>query len=224
MDKQELMKMQTCVLRVNIQCHCDGCKKKIKKLLQKIDGVYTTTLNAEQGKVTVTGKVDPAKLIKKLEKSGKHAELWGGQRGANNYFQNHLNNQFKNMQFESGGGKDNKSQNKGGKWQHGQQQQQQQQQQQHQLFLNTPRQPTAQFNLFHQSKLLQLQHQQQQLLKAMPQQRSQLPQQFPQQNLSLRSHVKPIYEPGMCARRLTRYMYEQQHRPNVRFPVVKNFS
>jgi copper chaperone CopZ len=27
---------QTCVLKVNI--HCDGCQKKVKKLLQKIDG------------------------------------------------------------------------------------------------------------------------------------------------------------------------------------------
>ncbi|CAN1268407.1 Transcriptional corepressor SEUSS [Linum perenne] len=105
--------------------------------------------------------------------------------------------------------------------QHSQQQQQQQQQQ----FLNMSRQSShsaaAQFNLLHQQRLLQLQqHQQQQLLKAMPQQRSQLPQQFQPQNLPLRSPAKPVYEPGMCARRLTRYMYQQQHRPednNIEF-------
>jgi len=28
--------VQTCVLKVNI--HCDGCKKKVKKLLQRIEG------------------------------------------------------------------------------------------------------------------------------------------------------------------------------------------
>lgn len=28
--------MQTCVLKVNI--HCDGCKHKVKKILQKIEG------------------------------------------------------------------------------------------------------------------------------------------------------------------------------------------
>lgn len=28
--------MQTCVLKVNI--HCDGCKDKVRKILQKIDG------------------------------------------------------------------------------------------------------------------------------------------------------------------------------------------
>lgn len=30
--------LQSCVLRVNIGCACDGCKQKVKKLLQKIDG------------------------------------------------------------------------------------------------------------------------------------------------------------------------------------------
>ncbi|KAL4561797.1 hypothetical protein LXL04_033971 [Taraxacum kok-saghyz] len=38
MNKQDFMKLQTCVLRINIQCACDGCKQKIKKLLNKVDG------------------------------------------------------------------------------------------------------------------------------------------------------------------------------------------
>ncbi|KAK8508895.1 hypothetical protein V6N13_090843 [Hibiscus sabdariffa] len=112
MSKQDVMKMQTWVLKVNISCSCDGCKQKIRKLLQKIDGVYTTSINADQGKVTVTGNVDPAVLIKKLQKSGKHAQLWGGaQKGGSNNFPN----QFKNMSMDGGkGGKDNKSQKGGG--------------------------------------------------------------------------------------------------------------
>ena len=36
-----LLQLQTCILRVNI--HCDGCKKKVKKLLHKIDGTFTVT-------------------------------------------------------------------------------------------------------------------------------------------------------------------------------------
>ncbi|KHN44265.1 Transcriptional corepressor SEUSS [Glycine soja] len=97
--------------------------------------------------------------------------------------------------------------------------QQQQQQQQQQQFLHMSNQSSqaaaAQINLLRHHRLLQLQqqHQQQQLLKAMPQQRSQLPQQFQQQNMPMRSPVKPAYEPGMCARRLTHYMYQHQHRP-----------
>ncbi|KAL6962313.1 hypothetical protein U1Q18_037272, partial [Sarracenia purpurea var. burkii] len=99
-----------------------------------------------------------------------------------------------------------------------QQQQQQQQQQQFLHMRQSPQAAAAQINLLHQQRLLQLQqqHQQQQqqlALKALPLQRSSSQQLFQPQNLPLRSPVKPVYEPGMCARRLTRYMYEQQHRP-----------
>ncbi|XP_020222672.1 heavy metal-associated isoprenylated plant protein 37 [Cajanus cajan] len=77
MTKEEdfkLLKIQTCVLKVNI--HCDGCKQKVKKLLQRIEGVYQVQIDAEQQKVTVLGSVDSATLIKKLVRAGKYAELW----------------------------------------------------------------------------------------------------------------------------------------------------
>eukprot|EP01018_Ginkgo_biloba_P003643 Gb_16258 [translate_table: standard] len=80
----KMLKTQTWVLKVFI--HCEGCKKKVKKVLQSIDGVYTTTVDAAEQKVTVTGNVDSETLIKKLLKTGKHAELWpqGGQQKAGN--------------------------------------------------------------------------------------------------------------------------------------------
>jgi copper chaperone CopZ len=37
MSKEEVLKIQTCVLKVNI--HCDGCQKKVKKILHKIEGM-----------------------------------------------------------------------------------------------------------------------------------------------------------------------------------------
>ncbi|CAL0321281.1 unnamed protein product [Lupinus luteus] len=66
-----------------------------------------------KGRVVVSGHVYPAKLIKKLKSSGKHAEVWGRKRGMNlNYASNP---QFKNLQIDnSKGGKDNKSQNNKG--------------------------------------------------------------------------------------------------------------
>ncbi|CAD5163612.1 unnamed protein product [Musa acuminata subsp. malaccensis] len=78
-QESKLLKTQACVLKVNI-C-CDGCQKKVKKLLQKIEGVYNTTIDAEERKVTVTGNVDPAVLITKLRKAGKHARLWSAKAG-----------------------------------------------------------------------------------------------------------------------------------------------
>ncbi|KAK6146801.1 hypothetical protein DH2020_020670 [Rehmannia glutinosa] len=70
----KLLKIQTCVLRVNI--HCDGCKQKVKKILQRIEGVYQVNIDVEQQKVTISGSVDSDTLIKKLVKAGKHAEPW----------------------------------------------------------------------------------------------------------------------------------------------------
>ncbi|KAF7134318.1 hypothetical protein RHSIM_Rhsim08G0085000 [Rhododendron simsii] len=69
------------VLKVHI--NCGGCKRKVKKLLRRIEGVYKVEIDTEQDKVTVTGTVDSDTLIKKLEKSGKHAEIWP----PNNYHQ-----------------------------------------------------------------------------------------------------------------------------------------
>ncbi|KAG0456341.1 hypothetical protein HPP92_024129 [Vanilla planifolia] len=70
----KLLRIQTTFLKVHI--HCDGCKQEVKKLLQRIEGVYTVAIDAELQKVIVSGNVDSSTLIKKLARSGKHAELW----------------------------------------------------------------------------------------------------------------------------------------------------
>lgn len=107
MSKDEFLKIQTCVLKVNI--HCDGCKHKVKKILQKIEGVYTTKIDSEQGRVIVSGNIDANTLIKKLIKNGKHAELWGAKPNNNNN-QNH----GKGGGGGSGGGNNNKGQGQKG--------------------------------------------------------------------------------------------------------------
>lgn len=90
-------------------------------------GVYTVAIDAEQGKVTVTGIVDPNRLIKKLEKSGKHAELWVPSKNFLSQSNIGFNNpMFKNNPFENGkfGKLENKAQKNGGiKGGHQQQQQ-----------------------------------------------------------------------------------------------------
>ncbi|KAH0994860.1 hypothetical protein GBA52_018724 [Prunus armeniaca] len=78
---QPPLKYKTWVLRVSV--HCEGCKKKINKSLKQIEGVYKTEVDTRQQKVTVTGNVEAETLIKKLTKSGKHAELWPDQKPNN---------------------------------------------------------------------------------------------------------------------------------------------
>ncbi|KAK6127396.1 hypothetical protein DH2020_038856 [Rehmannia glutinosa] len=73
-DNSEPLKYKTWALRVSI--HCGGCKKKVKKVLQSIEGVYKIEIDSKQHKVIVAGNVDAETLTKKLIKSGKLAELW----------------------------------------------------------------------------------------------------------------------------------------------------
>uniref|UniRef100_A0A453HRT6 HMA domain-containing protein n=1 Tax=Aegilops tauschii subsp. strangulata TaxID=200361 RepID=A0A453HRT6_AEGTS len=108
MSKEDVLKIQTCVLKVNI--HCDGCQKKVKKILSKIDGVYQTSIDAEEGKVMVSGLVDPDTIIKKLNKGGKPAVLWGSKPGG-------VANQFQKLHLDGngGGGKGQQPKDAGGK-------------------------------------------------------------------------------------------------------------
>ncbi|KAG6435156.1 hypothetical protein SASPL_100024 [Salvia splendens] len=70
----EPLTYKTWILRVSI--HCGGCQKKVKKVLQSIEGVYKIEIDSKQHRVVVTGNVESETLIKKLTKSGKAAELW----------------------------------------------------------------------------------------------------------------------------------------------------
>uniref|UniRef100_A0A0D9UWA1 HMA domain-containing protein n=1 Tax=Leersia perrieri TaxID=77586 RepID=A0A0D9UWA1_9ORYZ len=108
----KLVKIQTHVLRVNI--HCDGCKLKVKKLLQKIEGVYSVTLDVDNHKVTVTGNVDSDTLIRKLTRGGKHAELWSQQKGGSNQGHKGGNNQQKQQQGQQHHQKQGANQSKDG--------------------------------------------------------------------------------------------------------------
>ncbi|XP_071735598.1 heavy metal-associated isoprenylated plant protein 37-like [Rutidosis leptorrhynchoides] len=99
----KLLKIQTCTLRVNL--HCDGCKHKVKKILQRIEGVYQVSIDAEQQKVTVSGSVASATLIKKLVKAGKHAEIWSNK-------SNNNQSQSQNQQNQKGSCKKEDKKNK----------------------------------------------------------------------------------------------------------------
>ncbi|KAJ0501563.1 putative heavy metal-associated domain, HMA, heavy metal-associated domain superfamily [Helianthus annuus] len=68
------VKHKTCVLRVSI--HCEGCKRKVNKILQSVPGVHDIVIERQNQRVVVTGDVTPESLLRKLVKSGKHAELW----------------------------------------------------------------------------------------------------------------------------------------------------
>nr|GLL37310.1 heavy metal-associated isoprenylated plant protein 35-like [Ipomoea trifida] len=73
-DHPEPLKHKMWVLKVSI--HCEGCKRKVKKILLQVPGVNDIDIDIRQQRVVVTGDVHADTLIKKLVKSGKNAELW----------------------------------------------------------------------------------------------------------------------------------------------------
>lgn len=91
------LQFQTWVLKVSI--HCQGCKRKVKKVLQSIEGVYTTSIDSQQQKVTVIGNIDAQTLVKKLIKTGRPAELWpekqadGNEKKSGNYSKSNENSE-----------------------------------------------------------------------------------------------------------------------------------
>ncbi|KAI9116316.1 hypothetical protein K1719_012483 [Acacia pycnantha] len=62
----------TCGLKVDTRCK--GWDITMGKILKKIKGV-SYDLDAEEGMIYISGKVDPQKILRKITKHGKHAEL-----------------------------------------------------------------------------------------------------------------------------------------------------
>ncbi|KAG6427190.1 hypothetical protein SASPL_111431 [Salvia splendens] len=74
MAEEPIRHLKTTIIKASI--HCQGCKRKVHKILSQIQGVEHVDIDAQQHKVTVKGNVDADALIKKLIKSGKNAQLW----------------------------------------------------------------------------------------------------------------------------------------------------
>lgn len=66
--------MQTVELKVRMDC--EGCELKVKKALSSLSGVKTVEINRKLQKATVTGYVEPNKVLKKAKSTGKKAEIW----------------------------------------------------------------------------------------------------------------------------------------------------
>lgn len=68
--------LTTAVLKVPMDCECEGCATKIRRFVRGIQGVETVKGGGELSKLTVAGKIDPVKLQEMVEqKIGKKVQL-----------------------------------------------------------------------------------------------------------------------------------------------------
>uniref|UniRef100_A0A0E0M0E9 HMA domain-containing protein n=1 Tax=Oryza punctata TaxID=4537 RepID=A0A0E0M0E9_ORYPU len=65
---------QTVELKVRMDC--DGCELKVRNALSSMKGVQSVEINRKQYKVTVQGFVEPHKVVKRVQATGKKAEIW----------------------------------------------------------------------------------------------------------------------------------------------------
>lgn len=55
---------------------CDGCERRVKNSVSSMKGVKSVNVNRKQSRVTVSGYVEPNKVLKKVKSTGKRAEFW----------------------------------------------------------------------------------------------------------------------------------------------------
>ncbi|KAK0588928.1 hypothetical protein LWI29_007256 [Acer saccharum] len=61
---------------MRVHMDCAGCESKVKSTLQKLKGVDEVEIDMGMQKVTVTGYADQKKVLRKVRKTGRRAELW----------------------------------------------------------------------------------------------------------------------------------------------------
>ncbi|CAN6480565.1 unnamed protein product [Victoria cruziana] len=55
---------------------CQGCERRIRKAITKLDGVDSLDINMDMQKVTVTGYVDRRRVLRAVRRTGRQAEYW----------------------------------------------------------------------------------------------------------------------------------------------------
>ncbi|KAL0912479.1 hypothetical protein M5K25_018452 [Dendrobium thyrsiflorum] len=70
-NKKRKKAFQTVELKVKMDC--DGCEYKTCLI---VAGVHSVEINRKLNKVTVTGYVEPNRVLKRVQSTGKKAEIW----------------------------------------------------------------------------------------------------------------------------------------------------
>ncbi|KAF8663752.1 hypothetical protein HU200_055077 [Digitaria exilis] len=59
-----------------VHMDCPGCEKKVRKAVQRLEGVHDVEVDMAQQKVTVNGDVEQKKVLKAVRRTGRRAVLW----------------------------------------------------------------------------------------------------------------------------------------------------
>lgn len=64
-------------VNIKIKMDCEGCERRVKSAAKSIRGVTSVAVTPKMSKLTVTGYVEPRKVLERVKSStGKSAEMW----------------------------------------------------------------------------------------------------------------------------------------------------
>uniref|UniRef100_A0ACD5XVH8 Uncharacterized protein n=1 Tax=Avena sativa TaxID=4498 RepID=A0ACD5XVH8_AVESA len=63
-------------VNIKVKMDCEGCERRVKNAVKSIHGVMSVTVSRKINKVTVTGYVEPRKVLARVKSTGKAAEMW----------------------------------------------------------------------------------------------------------------------------------------------------
>ncbi|KAF5450836.1 hypothetical protein F2P56_031155 [Juglans regia] len=72
--KKKKKQIQTVALKIRMDC--EGCERKVKKVLSGVKGAKSVDVDLKQQKATVTGYVEAKKVLKAAQSTKKKVELW----------------------------------------------------------------------------------------------------------------------------------------------------
>ncbi|KZV18498.1 heavy-metal-associated domain-containing family protein [Dorcoceras hygrometricum] len=55
---------------------CEGCERRVKNAVSSMKGAKSVEVSRKESRVTVSGNVEPSKVLKRVRKTGKAAEMW----------------------------------------------------------------------------------------------------------------------------------------------------
>ncbi|KAJ9167058.1 hypothetical protein P3X46_021737 [Hevea brasiliensis] len=74
--KKRKKKKQIQTVALKVRMDCEGCERKVKSVLSGVKGVKSVDVDLKQQKVTVTGYVEPKKVLKAAQSTKKKVEPW----------------------------------------------------------------------------------------------------------------------------------------------------
>ncbi|MCD7472345.1 Heavy metal-associated isoprenylated plant protein 26 [Datura stramonium] len=73
----KLKRNQLEIVEIRVKMDCEGCVRRVRKSVEGMRGVTKVEVEPKKHKLTVTGYVDPDKVLRRVRyRTGKKAEFW----------------------------------------------------------------------------------------------------------------------------------------------------